>query len=468
MVFNNVSIFANTSTLTNNLTVAGNLQILSGSVLAPVSNTIFLGGNWINYNASGFTESNSLVNFNGSSGQTIATPGGETFSNVSVTNAATGIKIFNNIVIASSLVMNLGNIDLNGNTITLGTSALSAGTLSYISGIIINAGSFSRWFAKTTIAAGGIAGLFPVGTIANYRPLSVSVPSAPTTGGTITVAYIDAATNTTTSFNDGVDIIKVRKNLNWQISTATLAGGTYNISISGTGYGTIGNVGDLRITLGASVVGLPDVNAGSNLNPQINRKTLSLADLNNTFYIGSINSVNTSLPVNLVYFNVTFESSIVKLNWTTTAEFNNDHFTVQRSHDSHVWNDVIDIAGSGTTNNLSKYIAYDYDPYPGISYYRIKQLDKDGKFVFSVVKIVSNINSIDYKAYPNPTNNYIFINAPSELRLNFYNNTGQRILIPIYFMAGKMILNCTQLTAGTYFIESTVNGKIKTQIIEKK
>jgi hypothetical protein len=61
---------------------------------------------------------------------------------------------------ANVLTMTQGNIDLNGNTLTLGTSAALAniGTLVYTSGTIINTGSFIRWFAKGSIATGSSAG----------------------------------------------------------------------------------------------------------------------------------------------------------------------------------------------------------------------------------------------------------------------------------------------------------------------
>ena len=44
-------------------------------------------------------------------------------------------------------------------------------------------------------------------------------------------------------------MVQVRKNLNWAVSTATLAGGAYDLEVSGTGYGSIGLVSDLRSIL---------------------------------------------------------------------------------------------------------------------------------------------------------------------------------------------------------------------------
>ena len=70
------------------------------------------------------------------------------------------------------------------------------------------------------------------------------------------------------------------------------------MQIQGTGYGLIGAVSDLRITLAAAVVGIAGANAGTVLNPQINRTGLTAANLANTFYIGSINSSSTPVTGN--------------------------------------------------------------------------------------------------------------------------------------------------------------------------
>ena len=199
MSFYNVSVAANTTTLLNAMTLNNNLNITGTAVLAPVANTINIGGNWSDYGTSGFTEATSTVNFDGTGLQTITTPSGEKFNNLIVNNSGTGIQMENSDTVATTLTMTQGDIDLNSNTLTLGVSAANNGTLSYTAGTIINTGSFARWFkTATTIAAGSVNGLFPMGTVANYRPLFISAPATgPTAGGTIAVAYTDATTNST-------------------------------------------------------------------------------------------------------------------------------------------------------------------------------------------------------------------------------------------------------------------------------
>jgi hypothetical protein len=468
MSFYNVTITTNTSTLASSLTILNNLAITGTAVLSAAANTINLGGNWTNWGSGGFAEATSTVNFDGSSLQTITSPAGENFTNLSVNNTGAGIQLANPVAIATSLTMTQGNIDLNSKSISLGTSALFPGTLNYTQGTMINTGSFTRWFAKTTIAAGAVAGLFPVGTATDYRPFSVSVPVAPTTGGTIAVAYTDATTNTTTSFSDGTDIIMVRKDLNWGITASVLVGGAYSLGISGTGYGLVGNVSDLRLTLAGSVVGSPGINAGVFTNPQVNRTGLLATTLTNTFFLGSINSTSSPLPITLISFSATPENGQVKIDWVTAAEVNNDHFTIQRNHNSISWEDIINITGSGNTSTDSRYRTYDPNPYPGVSYYRLKQTDMDGRKSYSMIRQVNFDSAGSVSIYPNPATDHIKVTGSGKMIITVYNNSGQLINVPIQITPDFNLLNVAGLQTGIYFIHIVQNGNVTTKIVIKE
>src|SRR5450432_4265756 len=462
MSFYKVTVTTNTSTLASSLTVLNNLSITGAAILSAGANTINLAGNWSNWASGGFTEANSTVHFNGSSLQTITTPAGENFKNMIVNNSCAGIQLVNPVAVATSLTMTQGNIDLNAKSISLGTSALFPGTLNYTQGTMINTGSFTRWFAKTTIAAGAVAGLFPVGTATNYRPFNVSVPIAPTTGGTITVDYTDATTNTTTSFPDGPDVIMVRKDLNWGLTAAGLAGGSYNLGISGTGYGLIGNVTDLRLTLAGSVTGSPGINAGTITNPQVNRTGITAATLTNVFYLGSINSTSSPLPITLILFTAIPQDGRVKIDWETAAEVNIDYFTIQRSNNSNSWEDIENIAGSGSTNTDMRYTAFDPNPYSGLSFYRLEQTDLDGKKSYSMIRKVNFDSSATIRIYPNPVTNLIYISGSGKMVFSIHNTNGQLLYTPVQLIQSQYVLNVAGLPPGIYFIHIVQNGNAGT------
>ena len=248
---------------------------------------------------------------------------------------------------------------------------------------LLNAG-----LKRVVIPNGSVLGLFPMGTATDYRPFYVAAPvTAPTSGGSITVAYVDATTNTSVpTYLDGATTIKVRKDLHWSVTTGNgLAGGNYSLDAQGTGFGLIGAVTDLRLTLINSGIGTPGVNGGITLNPQVNRTGLTVGNLSNSFYVGSINSVSSPLPITLISFTAFLTNNEVKLNWSTAAEINNDFFTIQKSKDESGWDDVLKIAGNGTTSTTQYYSAIDQQPYNGTSYYRLKQTDIDGKESYSPI-----------------------------------------------------------------------------------
>jgi hypothetical protein len=444
-----------TATAVVGLTIAGNLTIGVGTTFNAATFIHNIAGNWSR--AGTFTAGTSTITFNGSALQTITALGGENFNNLVTNNAGAAIKLINNVTVATTLTMSSGNIDLNSNVLTLGLSVANNGTLVYTSGTIINTGSFTRWFKAAVIANLSASGLFPMGTTTDYKPLFVSAPAtAPTTGGTVTVAYTDATTNTIVSFPDGASTVEVRKDLNWAVTTANgLAGGTYNLDVQGTGFGTIGNVTDLRLTLINSVVGTAGINAGTILNPQINRTGLSVLNLANTFYVGSVNFSNSDLPVTLIAFTASVENEEVVLNWSTGEETNNNYFTIQRSKDAFSWESIHQVAGSDTTNNTKSYIDYDQTPYSGISYYRLMQTDLDGKQTYSLIRSVTIGESVTLNVYPNPATSNITIESGSSGKINavIYNNNGQRVNVPLSNSGNKIILYVSDVTTGIYFIQ---------------
>lgn len=462
MSFYNTTIAANTATLLTNLTVANNLAITGSAILSPGANTINLGGSWTNWGSGGLAEAGSTVNFNGASLQTLTSPGGENFTNLIVNNSSSGIQLGSAVAVATALTMTQGNIDLNTNTITLGTTALLPGTLTYISGSLFNTGSLTRWFAISTIAAGSAAGLFPVGTATDYRPISVSAPVAPITGGTITVSYTDATTNTTTpTYTDGASTIMARKDLNWGMTTATLAGGSYNLGISGTGYGLIGNLSDLRLTLANTATGSPGTNAGTLLNPQVNRTGLTPATLNNIFYLGSINSLSSPLPVTLLSFSAMIENADVLLNWSTSIEINNSDFTIQRSKEGVLWENVVKVTGSGNSSTINYYKAYDPSPYSGSSFYRLLQTDLDGKQTYSAIRTVNFSGRSSTLLFPNPATDHVTLLFPEtgKVEVTIFNNIGQQILHPAMPAGNTLTFPVSNLSNGIYFVHLSQQSK---------
>ncbi len=112
------------------------------------------------------------------------------------------------------------------------------------------------------------------------------------------------------------------------------------------------------------------------------------SDVTNGFFVLRENS--PGLPVELVDFSLRkLDNRTVELNWFTQSEFNNDYFEVERSADGAVYNALRKVNAAGTTDRGNLYTIKDNAPLGGKSYYRLKQMDKDGTFTYSNVRVVN-------------------------------------------------------------------------------
>ena len=154
------------------------------------------------------------------------------------------------------------------------------------------------------------------------------------------------------------------------------------------------------------------------------------------FTLGTINSIQTPLPIELMHFQAkAIDNEFVELKWLTASETNNDYFTVQRSKDGINWIDLFEVDGAGNSSTLIDYLELDRDPIIGQSYYRLKQTDYDGAFEYSNSQSVFiEINSQEILVYPNPTNDQItIIGSEQELsEIRLFNTLGQEITSQVF------------------------------------
>ena len=85
------------------------------------------------------------------------------------------------------------------------------------------------------------------------------------------------------------------------------------------------------------------------------------------------------LPIELIYFNAIMNEDRVEITWTTASEINNDYFIVEKSEDAMDWVEVIKVSGAGHSVSMIDYLEIDNNPFGGLSYYRLTQVDFDGE-----------------------------------------------------------------------------------------
>lgn len=121
---------------------------------------------------------------------------------------------------------------------------------------------------------------------------------------------------------------------------------------------------------------------------------------------GPVKLRQSVLPVEMVSFIGFVEDKTIKLEWSTASEINNDFFQVEKSTNGIDFNVLTVVSGSGNSNVMKDYYTYDELPVRGTMYYRLKQVDYDGKFKYTdllSVNFEEETNSdCKFTVMPNP------------------------------------------------------------------
>lgn len=189
-------------------------------------------------------------------------------------------------------------------------------------------------------------------------------------------------------------------------------------------------------------------------------------------YMGADEVLNTPVPVKWVSFTATKKSNDTRLTWVTASESNNQGFEVQRSFDGRTFETLGFVKGAGNTNVKSTYTYNDNGVFNNAVskvYYRLKQVDFDGKSSLSNVVVLFNEmnNTNTISAYPNPFNSDVTVSVSatkaSTTNITVFDFSGRNILSNNYPVAeGSNIISINEmsnLNTGIYFVKIAVDGQ---------
>lgn len=108
------------------------------------------------------------------------------------------------------------------------------------------------------------------------------------------------------------------------------------------------------------------------------------------------------LPVTLLNLSAKNIGDVNFLTWTTSSEINNDRFEIERSEDGIHFTTIGSLAGAGNSASPINYSYPDRGYQTSLTYYKIRQIDYNGKFYESPVVIVSSGSKFTLTCYPNP------------------------------------------------------------------
>ncbi|MDX2063511.1 MAG: hypothetical protein SFY70_10660, partial [Bacteroidia bacterium] len=368
------------------LDINGNLTITGGTLDIPAGRTVYVKGNLSVTGTGDITGTGTLI-LDGNATQTLTldeVPAGATLR---IRKTGGNIQLGSNLTVNGTLNWGSNALILpNGNTLTFGTagSAVGAGPNRYV------AGAVSKLTASTAAFS------FPIGS-GGYLPIEISPTTSST--NTWTAQYIVGATTTPLSttaaqnFNNDLpqDIVS---GYYWEINSADGDDAQIRMTWSNpiSFSAPLGDIVVLSTDDPNNVASVWVSEGGENPLPvssdpatagsiQASRATAFSSPA--YFAFGSIGG---SLPVELLAFTGTREGQEARLRWTTASEINNDRFEVQRSLDGLRFETIGFVSGSGTTDAITNYSFTDFEtPAEDRLYYRLRQVDFDGKFSYSPI-----------------------------------------------------------------------------------
>lgn len=186
-----------------------------------------------------------------------------------------------------------------------------------------------------------------------------------------------------------------------------------------------------------------------------------ISDFSNFFIMKS----EAALPVTLGYFTAKAAGNTALLQWETLTEINNSHFDIERSGNGNSFTKIGRVEGNGTTGNRQVYAYTDPVPLKGRNYYRLAQVDLDGKTGYSPVRLLVFNEPLMgmLKAIPNPAKTILHVVLPQTATgqdvVQLYNPEGKKVLQQSVAAGAKELdVDVSVLLPGTYILRYGSNS----------
>jgi hypothetical protein len=424
------------------LYVNGNIQNNSGSTITN-NGTINLKGNITN-DATMAAPNAGTLSFQGSTLQNVNGSATYFAENVLVNNS-------NGVVLNTPLKVD-GNTDFtNGIVVASSSNPLiftangthsNASDASHVNGYVVKEGTGSFDY--------------PVGNGTSYQKVSANL-SANSTGMQASYSASDAGLGTYTSGGSDPTLLQAYNDLeHWDLTPIGTATGTVTMYWDAINNVGIGDVADLKVAhlSGGNWLNEGGTGSGSIASGSVTSNTVSTWS---PYTLGSINKGSSPLPVTLISFTGRAQDKINLLQWISSSEQNNKGFNVQHSLNDKDFTTLGFVAGNGTSNTQHNYNFTHNKPFAGNNYYRLQQLDNDGKITYSKVITINNKNGI-ITAQPNPSEGIFVLQGlnTEEMQMQVLDITGKTVNAQIQ---GNKI-DVSKQAIGIYYVQIVQNGQV--------
>ena len=360
-------------------------------------------------------------------------------------NNPRGIILLTPVTVNSTLQLTAGLLNTDNAVLTLAASAnVSGGSPnSFVDGPLDYA------------AAGPATLRFPLGRIGTagiaYRPLTLSLTAlnAPTT---FRAVQTEGAPTGNLSGNLA-RISRVRYFTVTPTSPAATFTGSVTLSFGSDDRVTSPEAGTL-VVAGSNGPDWASLGHGSHTG-NASGGTLTSGPLSsyNRFALASTDPSNAQnpLPVELMVFTARRGLTGALLRWTTASELNCQEFKVLRSFDGQTFTQLGRLPGHGTTSQPQTYQYADVTTGAAGAYYRLRQVDVDGRTTDSPTRFVPAVPGT-VSAYPNPVADQLTIYTPAPAVIRLRSEVGQ-VVYQSTAPAGTSQHQVAHLPAGIYVLE---------------
>lgn len=209
-----------------------------------------------------------------------------------------------------------------------------------------------------------------------------------------------------------------------------------------------------------------DLGANQKVNPNFSGSSAGRI----SYYLDDVSVEKyTTLPVKLLSFEGKVSEKGVELNWKTVSENNNCTFEIQKGETPSELNTIAKINGSVNSNTLKEYNFLDHQSLFESAYYRLKQVDCDGKFEYSkIIYLEGQAPKMSFQ--PNPVDDFLKIqwDRPGEYNVGIWNISGQEVIALQKYKESSFNIDLSHLLPGVYLIKAFSNGYSFTEKIIKR
>lgn len=175
-------------------------------------------------------------------------------------------------------------------------------------------------------------------------------------------------------------------------------------------------------------------------------------------YLTKASDAHSPLPITLINFVAYEKGNTAQLEWATASEQNNKGFEIERSQDGIDWDNigfVKSLADNGNSNLKLEYSFVDNKPAVGQNYYRLKQLDFDGQYSYTLIRTVAFESTNMISIVPNPASEFIKISGLKGDEQIYIVDASGRLVYVQKANDLSMYITLHQLMAGNYIVKIT-------------